>query len=97
MIPYKMNIWGHAAYPVKVNQYLAAGKPVVTTALESLRYLHDRNLIYWSKDTKQFVQNITRAVSDGMKNKKLVKARIKEGLSNDWSVRIKDFTKILNG
>lgn len=92
-----MNIWGHAAYPVKVNQYLAAGKPIVTTALESLRYLHDKKLIYWSKNAREFIQNITQAVSDDMINTKLVKARIKEGLSNDWSVRIKDFTKILNG
>lgn len=95
MIPYIQNSWGHAAYPVKVNQYLAAGKPIVSTAIESLQYLHDVNLIYWSKNHKEFIGNMGKAVREDMKDKKIVRARIKEGMRNDWSVRIREYMKII--
>lgn len=96
IIPYIMNSWGHFAYPVKVNQYLAAGKPVVTTALKSIKYLYDKNLIYWSKNHQEFTRNLRQAIKTGMRDKKLIKARISEGLRNDWLVRLNELMKFIN-
>lgn len=94
IIPYEVNSYGKAAYPVKVNEYLAMGKPVVTTALPALKYLKDKNLIYWARDGNEFIKLIKIALAE-KKNPEVIKKRIEEAKKNSWEERIKEFISII--
>lgn len=95
LIPYRTNQYGQSAYPVKIMEYLAMGKPVVSTALPSVKHLADRGLIYWLENENQFVNFLDRALNE-KRNSRLIKMRQFEAIKNDWSVRIKQFLKLIN-
>lgn len=95
LIPYRTNKWGHTAYPVKIMEYLALGKPVVTTALPSIKYLAEKKLIYWSKNDEEFNENILKALQE-KPSLELKRKRLTEALRNDWGIRIKQFIKLIN-
>ena len=62
MIPYRMNRLTDGIYPLKVHEYLAAGKPVVATPLPSMRQMADR--ISLAGDGPTFVEAIVRAARE---------------------------------
>ncbi len=94
-IPYRNRTqWGKAAYPVKVNEYLALGKPIITTAIPSIKYLGDKKLIYWSTNDTEFIKNIHIALNE-KGGQRLINKRVEEGRKNDWNIRIKEFIKII--
>lgn len=94
IIPYVTNDYGQYAYPVKVMEYLSLGKPVVTTAVPSIKYLADKGLIYWSKNDNDFIRNLKSALKE--KNQQnLIRKRIVEAKKNDWNIRIKEFVKLV--
>lgn len=95
IIPYNMEIFGKTSYPVKVNEYLALGKPVVTTALPAIKDLGDKGLIYWSNNDNEFCKFIRIALEEN-NNASLVRRRIREARKNDWQKRIKRFLNIMN-
>lgn len=95
IIPYRVNKWGQSSYPVKTMEYLSFGKPVVTTAIPSLKYLADKKLIYWAKSGNEFIKYINIALHEE-KNNLLIKKRNGEAKKNDWSIKIKDFIQVLN-
>jgi len=70
------------------------GKPVVTTALPALKYLRDKNLIYWARNDKEFIKFIQDALLE-KKDPKVIKARIEEAKKNSWEKRIKEFISII--
>lgn len=94
IIPYLTNDYGQYAYPVKIMEYLSLGKPVVTTALPSIKYLDEQGLIYWSKSSNDFIKNLKLALEE-KNSQKLIRKRVSEAKKNDWSVRIKEFIRIL--
>ena len=71
-----------ACNPIKVFEYLATGKPIVTTALEETKDI--RNL-YWSKNREEYLENIGKALSE--KGKKKQKERIEFAKENTWEKR----------
>lgn len=87
IIPYKLNDYGNACFPMKIFEYLAIGKPVVTTALPAIKYLSRHNLIYWSENNQKFIENIRVALNE-INKKKIIEARIQEANKNDWHSRI---------
>ncbi|OGG16739.1 hypothetical protein A3D78_01425 [Candidatus Gottesmanbacteria bacterium RIFCSPHIGHO2_02_FULL_39_14] len=93
IIPYCLNRFGQSAYPVKIMEYLALGKPVVSTFLPSLDDLAQRRIIYTAESTEEFAKNIKIALKE--KDENLKKARIGEAKKNDWKVRIIQYLKFL--
>lgn len=94
LIPYKTDKYGKSAFPVKIIEYLAMGKPVVTTALPAFKYLRDKDLIYWAKTEEEFIHLLKCALSE-KKTPKLVKRRVEEARKNSWEERIKEFITII--
>lgn len=94
IIPYSTGRYGLAAYPVKIMQYLAFGKPVVTTALPAIKYLADLNLIYWAKNHQEFIKMLNQALHE-KKNAAIIEKRIKTALKNDWQPRLKNYLRII--
>lgn len=62
IIPFKINAITEATDPVKVYEYLSAGKPVVTVALPELELL--REYLHIAKDKDDFIIQLDLAVSE---------------------------------
>jgi glycosyltransferase involved in cell wall biosynthesis len=79
--------------PIKLYEYLAAGKPTVATDLPSINHLD--NLIYLAKDTNDFVRLVNKAIHDD--DKQLIEKRIKFAENCSWDDKINDMLdSILN-
>jgi teichuronic acid biosynthesis glycosyltransferase TuaH len=93
IIPYKINKLTASIYPLKINEYLAAGKPVVAT-----RFSEDissfRNVAYITDTHDEFIRAIDRAIDENMINRKV--ARMEAASANSWEKRIEEFWKIIN-
>jgi len=91
LIPYRMNRLTQGIYPLKVHEYLAAGKPVVATPIPSLRQLADR--VYLAADGPSFADAIERAArEDGPYRRE---ARRQLARRETWSARATEISGIL--
>jgi O-antigen biosynthesis protein len=78
--------------PVKVYEYLSAGKPVVSTMLPELILL-DKKLVYLAKTKFDFIKQLDKAMKE--RNKKaLIKFRTEFARKNSWNIRMKQFYKL---
>lgn len=88
ILPFKINALTRSIYPLKINEYLAAGKPVVSTAfspdIESFN-----GLVFLGKDHDTFLKNIRKAVETNDESKKCM--RMQAAKQNSWSARVKQF------
>lgn len=92
LIPFLCNTLTKSIYPLKINEYLAAGKPVVaTTFSEDIRTF--AHCIYLAAEQETFVRLIDAAVSEN--NPALVRQRLDTANSNTWTARIEQLEKIL--
>lgn len=88
LIPFKINNLIKATHPVKVYEYLAQGKPVVSTSLPEIKHL--KNLIYLSRNHHQFLKNIIRALrEENSYNNLLSKKRVEFAQKQQWSEKFK--------
>jgi glycosyltransferase involved in cell wall biosynthesis len=92
ILPYKTIEYMKYVYPNKIHQYLAAGKPVVTTNLPEL---------FPFKDTIEIADNYNRfviAIEEALKedDKKLALQRIEIARSNSSENRAKQKIEIIN-
>lgn len=62
LLLYKIDPYTRGIYPNKLHQYLAAGKPVVSTALPELESL--RGIIAWADTYDEFEAQVNAAVRD---------------------------------
>jgi teichuronic acid biosynthesis glycosyltransferase TuaH len=92
MIPYKKNQLTASIYPLKVNEYLAAGKPVVSTDFsEDVHSFAD--VAYVTSTHDEFVQAIDRAIKEDDANKR--SQRMHTASANSWEKRVADFWKLV--
>lgn len=83
LIPFVINEVTKTLNPVKIYEYLATGKPVVTTNIPGLNQFND--FIYMSKDSEQFIQNIKKALSE--RDQQLFLKRQQFSKDNTWEKR----------
>lgn len=88
IIPFVLNELIKATHPVKVYEYLAAGKPVVATKMPEIFDL-EKNIFF--SDPKNFCKNINLALESNSENSMLT--RRKTALENTWIARA---NKLLN-
>ena len=82
-IPFKVNELTEATNPVKVYEYLSAGKPVVVTKLPELEEYSP--YIYIAEDHHDFAEKLGIALNE--KDVSLEEKRINFAKGNDWSQR----------
>lgn len=92
IIPYKINTLTASIYPLKINEYLAAGKPVVTTAF-SEDILSFSEVIYVARSHDEFVRYIDDAIENDDEIKRA--ARIEAAASNTWTTRVQQFWELV--
>ncbi|MDO4536349.1 MAG: glycosyltransferase [Clostridium perfringens] len=91
MIPFIINDITKSTSPVKLFEYMALGKPIVTTNLPECRK-YKSPLI--SKDHNEFIENIKEAIK--LKEDYNYKLQLSiEGKENTWSKRARDMKKFI--
>jgi len=84
LILFNTTIFTDSVNPVKLFEYAAVGKPIVTTDIFELRKYSDVCMI--SKDYQEFLDNIVRGLSE--KDHELVNKRIAFARENTWKNRV---------
>jgi len=92
IIPFALNKQTESIYPLKINEYLAAGKAIVSTSFsEDIKTFAD--WIYLAKDDNHFMELIDVAIEEN--NDHRVAQRIEKAKTNTWTERVKAFWKIV--
>lgn len=92
LIPFQLNRMTNSIYPLKINEYLAAGKPVVSTGFsDDIRTFAE--CIYLAENHDQFVQLISTALAEN--DPALVQRRTEVANSNTWEARIKQLWEVV--
>src|SRR5690606_24608611 len=88
IIPFKRNDLTKNIYPLKINEYLAAGVPVVSTAFsEDIDQFSD--VIHLADNAKQFQEMIRESILTNSPEKATL--RVQRADQNRWSERAKKF------
>ncbi|HMR44753.1 MAG TPA: hypothetical protein PKC40_13005, partial [Saprospiraceae bacterium] len=80
-------------YPLKVNEYLAAGKPVVSTSFsDDIRDF--REVVYLADSEAAFLDLLDRAILEN--DAKKTEARAAVAAKNTWAARVQYFWNLVN-
>lgn len=91
LIPFNKNELIECINPVKMYEYLATGKPIVSTNLtEPSKF---SNLIYITDSKEEFVKKIDTVLIEN--DKKLAVERIKTASENNWDNRVEQILSII--
>ncbi len=93
IIPYKINVLTKSIYPLKINEYLAAGKPVIATSFsEDIQTFRDT--AYIAGSTEEFIALIDTVIADDDLLRQQV--RVASVASNSWVKRVAELWVILD-
>lgn len=91
IIPFIKDDFTKNIYPMKANEYLALGLPVVMT---NFAQLNDLANFVSAVDAKDFIQSLTLEIKNDTFEKK--QQRVKIAISNSWKNKAAAFEKILH-
>ncbi|GGK56622.1 glycosyltransferase [Rufibacter glacialis] len=92
LIPFEYSLLTKSIYPLKVNEYLTAGKPVISTAFsDDIKDFQD--VAYIAENEDQFVSMVDLALQED--SDELVEKRIKKAMTNTWEARVHQFWNII--
>lgn len=90
LIPFKKNEFTRAIYPLKINEYLASGMPVVATDFADLS---DFEAYIYSTKKDDFIAQLKKAIEED--NQEIIQNRIQFAEQNTWKNRALAFSKII--
>ena len=90
LIPYRRNALTASIFPMKVYEYLAAGLPVVATALPSLRGIEG---IVRAERVEDFVAALDRALAEDSPERRRMRSSAAAGHS--WEARLREIDAVL--
>jgi teichuronic acid biosynthesis glycosyltransferase TuaH len=93
LIPFRKNTLTRSIYPLKINEYLAAGKPVIATHFSEDIYTF-RDVAYVVDTHDEFISTIDKAIAENSETRK--QARMKVAETNTWEARVKQFWEIIS-
>jgi len=92
LIPFEYSVLTKSIYPLKINEYLTAGKPVVATAFsEDIQDFGD--VAYIAKTDDEFVSAIQQAIQEDSPER--IQKRIEKAERNSWQARVASFWDIV--
>ncbi|HHI68278.1 MAG TPA: glycosyltransferase, partial [Planctomycetes bacterium] len=98
LIPWPESRWVKRAFSLKLFEYLALGKPVVSSWTRE--YLPYRDLLYLARTPGEFEKGIEAALAEGGgraggKRAELAKRRIEAARANSWDKKVEAFLRAL--
>ena len=95
LIPYELNEYTETVYPTKLNEYLAMGKAVISTAIPEVVSFNEKsgNVIYIGRDREEFESHIKKAIKED--DALLRSKRIEVAQRNSWRRRIEDMSGLI--
>ncbi len=95
IIPYLISEYTNNVYPTKLNEYLALGKPVVSTQLPEIIEFNKEygNIVYISEGKEKFGKHINKAINED--NQILRARRIEVSRDNSWDSRIEKMSLLI--
>jgi len=93
LIPYQGEDFLKACQPTKVFEYLAAGKPVVSSWIPELEDY--QKTVRLSRNTEEFIQNIEAALLDG-KKEEMVKLYARSSQGYTWDDRVEKASELID-
>lgn len=91
IIPHKINRFTKSMNPLKLYEYLALGKPVITTPVAGVEKYS--NYIYISRNANDFNEKLRKSLAEN--NQRLATERIKLMELEDWKIKINKIMEIL--
>jgi len=90
-IPFLLNDITKSTSPVKIFEYMALHKPIVTTDLLECRKYKS---VFIGKNNKDFIKKLEEAYNN-KNNKKYISLLDKEAKDNDWSIKAKAIINLI--
>lgn len=91
VIPYKMNKYITSCFPIKFFEYLASGKPTITTPIPAL--MEYRQLVPLARDASSFIRETKKLLRGD--DPKARQARIALAFKNTWEKRMNNMLEII--
>ena len=95
-IPFRVNALTRAVDPVKLYEYLAAGKPVVSTRLPEVEAR--QSLCYVAGTPEEFLEQLTLALNPSPSNatppRDAIRQRVEFARANTWSQRVAEIESV---
>ena len=92
LIPYRLVGYTLTAYPLKLHEYLAAGRAIVAVALPELEpYSH---IVRIAETQDEFIHQVGKALEDYAPQ--AIKARVAVARENTWDQRVAEIYRILD-
>lgn len=91
LIPFKLNSVTFSANPIKMWEYMASGKPIVSTPIPEVKA--QGNLVYIGNGKIEFLQKIEEALQETGQRKSL--QRMLKAEANDWNARVKELQQLI--
>lgn len=92
LIPFKINELTRGVDPVKLYEYLALNKPVVTTYWDELQAYKNNELVYFYNTYEEFILTIEKIKNENIIDNGINTDFIKQ---NSWENRVKYYIKVL--
>jgi len=92
IIPYVRNEHTYTIYPLKINEYLAAGLPVVSTPFAILDDFE--GVVELAKEPEEFAQALQRALADDTPQRR--EQRVAMAKNNSWEQRAREFEDVID-
>lgn len=95
IIPYIVTEYTKNVYPTKLNEYLAIGKPVISTCLPEIEMFNRKysNIVYLSRTAEEFGQCIEKAIKED--NKVFQERRVAVSWDNNWTNRVEQMCSLI--
>ena len=92
IIPFKKNTLTKSIYPLKINEYLASGKPVIATHF-SEDIFSFKEVAYVADTHDEFLKTIDIAIAENNEQRREARTQVAE--QNTWSARVAQFWEII--
>lgn len=92
LIPFRVSSMTRACNPVKLWEYLATGKPIVSTGLPEVSAITG---VYIGEDAAGFADRIREALPSSQDNQAAAQ-RIAIARKNSWNIRAQDIIRLIN-
>jgi glycosyltransferase involved in cell wall biosynthesis len=96
LIPFNINRVTLAANPIKMYEYLAAGKPVVSTALPEVCN-NAAHVVKIAQDESDFIKKVEQTLSEAENDEERlrIRERISFAKNNSWQKRVEEIAALL--